>query len=221
MLPIQPVRRVDQRRQMPRRLAAPASGEHHNQWTAPGQSVFLKKFVARERRPHQAGQGVADIGRLHPFAPEEVLFKGKDAQKMPQGAAHFAQPAFPPCPSLRSHQIDHRNTRAMQAPGHAEVKIRRIRKNRQVGPLAPGGAQQLAILPVDPRDVRALPRRAPPRPGWRHPPRCARRPPAVAALYSRKIRHRAGTGAVRPLPGRRTNRPTLPPPIPIFSEAWV
>ncbi len=72
---------------------------------------------------------------------------------MPEGATHLGQTTFSPRPGLRSHQIDHRNPSAMELAGHSEVKIRRIRQNRQIGPFFFGRRQQLAILAIDSGNV--------------------------------------------------------------------
>ena len=98
-LPVDALRGVHQRGHMPRRFPAPASGQHRYQWTARIQSVFPEKLLAGERRAHQPGQRVADVGRPHAFASEELLFKGKDAQQALEGAAHLLR-----TPPLRQAQ---------------------------------------------------------------------------------------------------------------------
>jgi hypothetical protein len=85
--------------------------------------VFPKKLLPGERGAYQAGKRVPYIGSPHPVTGEKLLFKGEDAQQALDGAAHFANAALPPGPSLGGNQVDHRNPLVMKLTSHTQVKI--------------------------------------------------------------------------------------------------
>jgi hypothetical protein len=53
---------------------------------------------------------MADIGDWYVIGTKEFFLEREDAQQVVNDTAHLPQPALPPSPDLRRHQVDHRYT---------------------------------------------------------------------------------------------------------------
>ena len=88
------------RGQMARGFSSAAARQHCYCWTVPGQIVFPEKLVAAQRRAHQPGQRMADVGGPHALPPEEFLLERKDAQHaLRVRRICFSRPCATPTPA--------------------------------------------------------------------------------------------------------------------------
>ena len=115
--------------------------------------MFPKKLIAGERGTDQSGERVADVGGGDAVAGEKLLFKREDAEQAVKRAAHLANAALAPGPGLGGHQVDHGNALLVKLTGEAQVEIRRIGQDREVGLLLARFGQQFAVFAVDAGNV--------------------------------------------------------------------
>ena len=115
--------------------------------------MFPKKLDLGERRLHQTGQRVSDIGCPDARAAEKCLFKRKNAQEPVHRAPHGLRTPFSPSPGLGSHQVDHRHAQERQTAGHPQVEIGGIGENGDVRPGRACGGQQLPVFAVDAQKI--------------------------------------------------------------------
>jgi hypothetical protein len=79
--------------------------------------------------------------------------KRENAEQPVNGPPHEGQAAFAPGPDLRGNQVDHGDLQGFESLGQAQVEIGAIRQNGDIRAFIGGGAEQLAVLAVDSRDV--------------------------------------------------------------------
>jgi len=96
---------------------------------------------------------MADVRSINSFISKELLFERENAQQPLERPPHRLDPAFPPRPGLRRHQVHHRHALLPQPIRHSQVEIRRVGEHRHVRLTRPRRRQQLPVLPVNPWNV--------------------------------------------------------------------
>ena len=116
--------------------------------------MLLKKLLLRGRGSDQARQRMSDVVRIDAVGAKEGFLEGEDAQQAVDRGAHGRQPALAPRPDLRGYQVHARDTQPLQAPGHAQVKVRAVGEDGRRRALRRRGRAQFPVLAVNTGNVR-------------------------------------------------------------------
>src|ERR1700719_3611719 len=127
-------------------MAAP--GEQNNDAVIGRGAELFAKLGARERSLDDPRQGVANEACRNTMLAKKRFLKREDTEKAVDIPAHGAHSPLPPCPGLRSDQIDYRHTWAAKLLGQPQMKIGRIGEHRDVRPLLRNRTDQLAEFAV-------------------------------------------------------------------------
>ena len=120
-------------------LTFPASWKDDDDPVAFVDTGACAEIRAVQTGPNRFRQRVADVAGVHTALPVPAFLEGEDAQQPLNIASHGLGPALAPGPGLRSDQIDNWNSLSSQFLSEAQVKIGRIREDREVGPALFGG----------------------------------------------------------------------------------
>src|SRR5271157_559528 len=93
--------------------------------------MLLTKLLPVIRGAYRSYQRVPNEFRGNTHAAEELLLKGKNAQRLLESTPDQLCPPRPPGPELRADVIDIAISPVLQLPGQPQVKPRKIRQNRQ------------------------------------------------------------------------------------------
>src|SRR5687767_446014 len=84
---------------------------------------LAQEGIAIELWPRQVDQRMADEADVDSLLLIERLFEGKDRQHAIDGALHHPDAAGAPGPQLRTHVVDHRDAKLLDAPQQPEVEV--------------------------------------------------------------------------------------------------
>ena len=148
--------------------------------------MFPKKCILRHRRPHQAGHGMANIGRANSFPVKKFLSNGKIQSRCRTTRRMVSNRPFRHAQTCGATKYA-TGTARVQPPGDPQVEVRRIGQKRQVGlrvrrrPPAACGIRDGCAADAPPLPPIRLP------PDWRHRRWSLPRPRADADPCSRRI----------------------------------
>src|SRR5579864_4535274 len=92
---------------------------------------------------------MADKGRVHSAISIKLLFEGEDHQRLVDVVAQKPHPPLSPCPELRRHVIDRRNSAPLHLPGDAPVEGGRVNHDREIELALVGFFDQVSIQAED------------------------------------------------------------------------
>ena len=112
-----------------------------------------EELVTRPRHVSYARERMTYIGCIHTPVTEPCFFKRKEAEKLIHPLAYRLYAPLPPCPDLGSDEVKHGHTEPLEMTGEAQMKIRTVGQKRGRGRVPFHKANQLAIVPIEPRQV--------------------------------------------------------------------
>ena len=115
--------------------------------------MFPEKLGFRQGGLNAPGQWVSYIHGCDTAGAEELLLEGEDAEQAVDDAAHGFGASLAPGPDLRRDEVDDRHVQFAEAGGDAEVEVRRVGQDGELGAALGGGCDQAAEFFINPWDM--------------------------------------------------------------------
>jgi len=109
----------------------------------------LGVVFARDRREGQFGQGMANKCGVDAPGLIELFFKREDDHHPAYALLHPAEAAPLPGPKLWADEVDYGDAEFFQFAGQAEVDIRKVDEDRDIGAMFFDGGDEAAVLTID------------------------------------------------------------------------